>query len=85
MTQPKLARPFKTPAVWVVAPAGVVSSIVLMFSLPGDTWVRLAVWLVVGLLIYVTYGMRGERNRIAELASGVLLNARAWYAVALAR
>ena len=85
VTQPKLARPFKTPAVWVVAPAGVVSSVVLMFSLPGDTWVRLAVWLVVGLLIYVTYGMRGERNRIAELAGSVLLNARAWYAVALAR
>jgi basic amino acid/polyamine antiporter, APA family len=87
VTQPKLARPFKTPAVWLVAPAGVVSSIVLMFSLPGDTWVRLAVWLVIGLLIYVTYGMRedGERNRIAEHARGVLLNARAWCAVALAR
>jgi APA family basic amino acid/polyamine antiporter len=87
VTQPKLARPFKTPAVWVVAPAGVVCSIVLMFSLPGDTWVRLAVWLVIGLLIYVTYGMRGdgERNRVAELASSVLLNARAWCAVALAR
>src|SRR5712671_4438089 len=57
VTQPELARPFKTPAVWIVAPAGVVCSVGLMFGLPGDTWLRLAVWLVVGLLIYVAYGV----------------------------
>jgi APA family basic amino acid/polyamine antiporter len=58
VTKPRLKRPFRTPAVWLIAPAGVVSSVVLMFGLPGDTWLRLAVWLVAGLLIYVCYGRR---------------------------
>jgi basic amino acid/polyamine antiporter, APA family len=56
--RPGLARPFRTPAVWFIAPAGVVSSVFLMFGLPGDTWLRLAVWLVVGLAIYAFYGKR---------------------------
>jgi len=30
--------------------------LMLMFSLPAENWLRLAVWLVVGLLIYFTYG-----------------------------
>ena len=78
ITRPALARPFRTPAVWLVAPAGVVSSVVLMFSLPGDTWIRLAVWLVVGLLIYVSYGMRSGSgwSRIVELAGGIMVDAR---------
>jgi basic amino acid/polyamine antiporter, APA family len=29
-----------------------------MFGLPLDTWLRLAVWLVIGLLIYALYGVR---------------------------
>jgi basic amino acid/polyamine antiporter, APA family len=56
--RPGLARPFRTPAVWFIAPAGVVSAVFLMFGLPGDTWLRLAVWLVVGLAIYAFYGRR---------------------------
>jgi len=56
VTQPGLARPFKTPAVWLIAPAGVASSVFLMFGLPADTWWRLVVWLVAGLLIYAIYG-----------------------------
>jgi APA family basic amino acid/polyamine antiporter len=86
VTQPELVRPFRTPAVWIVAPAGVACSIVLMFSLPGDTWLRLAVWLVVGLLIYAVYGMRHGRgrSRIDQAGSSFLLNARAWCTVAFA-
>jgi len=60
--RPDLKRPFRTPAVWLVAPAGIASSIFLMFGLPGDTWLRLAVWLVAGLLIYAFYGRRHGRN-----------------------
>jgi basic amino acid/polyamine antiporter, APA family len=58
VTQPKLDRPFKAPAIWLVAPAGAATSVFLMFGLPADTWVRLAVWLVIGLVIYFTYGAR---------------------------
>src|ERR1700756_5649981 len=50
ITQPDLDRPFRTPAVWVVAPAGTATSVFLMFGLPADTWLRLAVWLVIGLV-----------------------------------
>jgi APA family basic amino acid/polyamine antiporter len=61
ITEPKLDRPFKTPAVWVVAPAGAATSVFLMFGLPADTWLRLAAWLVIGLVIYFAYGARHSR------------------------
>ncbi len=60
-TQPDLKRPFRTPAVWFVAPAGVISAVFLMAGLPGDTWLRLAVWLAAGLAIYFAYGARHSR------------------------
>jgi APA family basic amino acid/polyamine antiporter len=53
---PEQKRPFKTPAVWFVAPAGALVSLILMLGLPFDTWVRLAVWLAAGLTIYTFYG-----------------------------
>jgi len=62
---PNLSRPFRAPAIWLVAPAGAATSIFLMFSLPADTWLRLAVWLAVwlavGLVIYFAYGARHSR------------------------
>jgi APA family basic amino acid/polyamine antiporter len=61
ITQPKLKRPFRAPAIWIVAPAGVATSVFLMFGLPLDTWIRLAVWLAIGLVIYFAYGMRHSR------------------------
>jgi APA family basic amino acid/polyamine antiporter len=61
ITQPGLDRPFRAPAIWIVAPAGAATSMFLMFSLPVDTWVRLAVWLAIGLVIYFAYGMRHSR------------------------
>jgi len=62
--EPQLPRPFKTPAVYVVAPLGALSAVVLMCGLPLDTWLRLGVWLVVGLAIYVLYGVRHSRARL---------------------
>jgi basic amino acid/polyamine antiporter, APA family len=59
--QPDLPRPFKVPAVGFIAPAGAVSSVLLMFSLPVATWGRLALWLVVGLGFYFLYGKRHSR------------------------
>jgi APA family basic amino acid/polyamine antiporter len=58
---PNEKRPFRTPAIWIVAPAGVVTSCFLMFGLPLDTWIRLMVWLVIGLVIYAAYGARHSR------------------------
>ena len=68
IAQPGLHRPFRTPAVYAVAPLGAVSAIFLMFGLPFDTWVRLLVWLVVGLVVYALYGMHYSRARNAAAA-----------------
>jgi basic amino acid/polyamine antiporter, APA family len=56
ITGPKIHRPFKTPAVFAVAPLGAASAVFLMLGLPVDTWLRLVVWLVIGLAIYFLYG-----------------------------
>jgi APA family basic amino acid/polyamine antiporter len=58
---PGLKRPFRAPAIWIVAPLGAITSVFLMFGLPLDTWLRLAVWLAIGLVIYFAYGRRHSR------------------------
>lgn len=54
-------RPFRTPWVPIVPLLGMLICLFMMVLLPGDTWVRLAVWLILGLLIYFTYGRRHSR------------------------
>jgi APA family basic amino acid/polyamine antiporter len=61
--EPGLSRPFRTPAVYVIAPLGAASSLFLMFGLPLDTWLRFAAWLVIGLLIYGFYGIKHSRSQ----------------------
>ena len=60
-TQPQLPRPFKTPAVYVVAPAGAATALFLMFGLPLDTWIRFVTWLALGLVVYALYESRHSR------------------------
>jgi len=55
---PGLDRPFKVPMPWVVGLAGAASCLWVMSGLDLDTWVRLLAWLLVGLVIYFTYGRR---------------------------
>ncbi len=66
-TEPHVHRPFRTPYVWVTSLLGAAFSIFLMAGLPGDTWIRLLVWLVIGLVIYGSYGIRHshQRNQMA--------------------
>ena len=61
ISQPDIDRPFRTPAVYFVAPAGALSALLLMLGLPGDTWLRFGVWMMIGLVIYFLYGMRHSR------------------------
>jgi len=68
--EPGLARPFRAPAIWIVGPGGAAISIFLMFGLPIDTWLRLAVWLAIGLAIYFLYG--AGHSRIAAERSNNL-------------
>ena len=62
-TRPDLPRPFKVPAVWVIAPLSAITSLLLMASLPYDTWMRLIVWMGIGLVIYFLYGARHSHLR----------------------
>jgi basic amino acid/polyamine antiporter, APA family len=62
--EPNLARPFKTPAVYVVAPLGAASSLFLMCGLPLETWMRLIVWLLIGLAVYALYGIRHSHLQV---------------------
>jgi APA family basic amino acid/polyamine antiporter len=59
--EPDLARPFRTPAAYVVAPLGAASSLFLMLGLPLDTWMRFGIWLVIGIVVYALYGIRHSR------------------------
>ena len=64
--RPDVARPFRCPAVWVVAPLGVFVNVLMMLFLPLDTWIRLAVWLALGLMFYFAYGARNSTLRASE-------------------
>ena len=55
-TSPELNRPFRTPALPVVASLGIFINGGLMLSLGKDTWIRLFVWLLIGMAIYLGYG-----------------------------
>jgi basic amino acid/polyamine antiporter, APA family len=60
ITQPDIERPFKAPAIWFTAPMGVITAVLLMATLPRDTWIRLVVWMVIGLVIYFVYGVHNS-------------------------
>jgi C-terminus of AA_permease len=55
------------PLVWFVAPASVACCLVLMMGLPVESWIRFVVWLVIGMLFYLSYGARRSSSG-AELA-----------------
>ncbi len=54
-TKPEIHRPFKTPWVPVVPLFGIAICLSQMIALPLDTWMRLIIWMVIGLVIYFTY------------------------------
>ncbi|MHC1479189.1 amino acid permease [Frateuria aurantia] len=59
--RPDLDRPFRTPWVPVVPLLGIGFSIWLIVSLPGITFIRFAVWMALGFLVYFGYGRRHSR------------------------
>jgi len=56
--RPEVPRSFRTPALWLVAPLGIVFSLLLIWGLPIVTWERFAVWMAIGMVIYFAYGIR---------------------------
>jgi APA family basic amino acid/polyamine antiporter len=61
--RPDLPRPFRTPWVPAVPVLGILVSFLLMASLPLDTWLRLIIWLILGLILYFSYGSKHSRVR----------------------
>jgi basic amino acid/polyamine antiporter, APA family len=59
--RPDLPRPFRTPMVPLVPILGILVSGALMASLPGETWLRLLVWLALGMIVYFGYGRSHSR------------------------
>jgi basic amino acid/polyamine antiporter, APA family len=60
---PDRPRPFRVPFVWPVAVVSAVLCVFVMVGLPGETWWRFAIWLAIGLAIYIGYGQRHSRLR----------------------
>ena len=59
--RPNIPRPFRTPMVPAVPILGILICGYMMYGLPRDTWIRLVVWMAVGLLIYAFYGRQHSR------------------------
>lgn len=57
-TMPHVPRTFRTPLVPFIPVAGILTCLSLMIFLPADTWIRLVVWMLVGLDVYSGYGLR---------------------------
>ena len=58
---PDAPRSFRTPLVPFVPIAGIVICLALMYSLPNESWLRLVIWMALGVVIYFTYGKKNSK------------------------
>ncbi|MEV6804266.1 amino acid permease [Streptomyces sp. NPDC051132] len=63
-SRPDLPRAFRTPLVPLVPILSVLASLWLMLNLPAETWLRFAIWMVIGFVVYFFYGR--THSRLAE-------------------
>jgi APA family basic amino acid/polyamine antiporter len=74
-THPEVERLFRAPLVPLTPIIGIFICLLLMFSLPAENWVRLVVWLAVGMVIYFLYGRHNSvlaKLRAADRAAPLL-------------
>ena len=62
-SKPDLHRPFRTPWVPLIPILGAVFCLIQMLALPGDTWLRLIIWMAIGFAIYFLYGVKHSKVR----------------------
>ena len=60
-TMPDRERAFRVPWVPAIPIMGIISCFIVMISLPADTWIRLIVWMLIGLDVYLSYGIFHSR------------------------
>jgi APA family basic amino acid/polyamine antiporter len=58
---PDAKRAFKTPLVPFVPIAGVIVCLYLMYSLPLESWIRLIIWMALGITLYFIYGKKNSK------------------------
>ncbi len=73
-TDPSIHRPFRTPLFWLVGPLGVAFCLFLMIGLPLDTWLRLIIWMAVGLVIYFSYSRHHSKVQRAVAPQATAAN-----------
>ncbi len=59
--QPDFPRAFKTPLVPLIPILGIASCLFMMVFLPLDTWLRLIIWMLIGIDIYLMYGTKNSK------------------------
>lgn len=59
--EPNTPRPFKTPYAPIVCSLGALSAVLQMLSLPIDTWIRLGIWMIIGLVVYFGYSIKHSK------------------------
>jgi APA family basic amino acid/polyamine antiporter len=62
-TDPERRRPFRVPFVHFVGIVGALLCVFVMKGLPGLAWTRFGWWLVIGLVLYFSYGYRRSKLR----------------------
>ncbi|NYJ06238.1 amino acid permease [Petropleomorpha daqingensis] len=67
-TRPDLPRSFRVPWVPVLPIVSALACLWLMLNLPGETWLRFVIWMVLGLVLYFAYSHR--HSRLAKGGTG---------------
>ena len=62
-TMPDAPRAFKTPLVPLIPILGILTCLFMMVFLPADTWIRLLVWMILGMVIFFAYSIRNKRTK----------------------
>lgn len=62
-TNPDIPRPFKTPLVPLIPILGIIVCVLMMASLPLESWERLAIWMAIGIGLYFVYGKKHSKIR----------------------
>ena len=70
-TNPEKERPFRTPWVPLVPALGVLFNGYMMIELGWVNWARLIIWLIIGLVVYFTYGRKHSKVQLGELPGGL--------------
>jgi APA family basic amino acid/polyamine antiporter len=61
--QPDVNRPFRVPYLFIIAPLGIIFNLGMMLSLGWENWMRLFVWLALGMVIYFLYSRKHSEMR----------------------